>query len=879
MVRDDVGCCNVRRECVQMTGTNVLGLRHAWHQIRNTFTVTFQTGPNSDCNQLVANSERKKCGGDGDAIASNTLCAVTLLCVTSVAIAVAPREEKYWYRQTSGCFPTAMLKERYHMAVVHPSVRRKLKFEIYSTRLADRKRKLPTDWWKITCSTDVRVIDGEMVHHPHCHGNVRLLLHGTFVSRWICRRGSVDFPPRFPDLKHWNFYERGTLKNTACTTNAQTPDAMGETIVTIFSTTKELESLSVPEAPAVLLAVSKENHVLHKTATQFQTAEQVLSSSPHDMEIDVNMEQHWRPPRKFVDQRNRPARFPHAKIRDELPIFSATENISCVGLYASTCHRPIGPGYAGHASYTLCLADCFASVLSTTLCRDTAPLHLMSASETPQRACCNGRSPLPTLLPSASTLLNAFTLMTRGQNDQLVNGLMDRDRRVLTRTRKTEFWMEQRRNARAGEMGEPRENPPTRSIVWHESHTCGNPGTGETNPGSPGVGGEQSNHYANPTARKTWLCKIGNRTSLDRCMNKGTRPVAMLILHKAEEYTTCIQVDVKQDFQKRSLDREQPIQMWTYHRTSSEDGVFFLHGHSPSRRYFTIQGPVNVCARSAIAAGIRASVPPVMAFPTSYCQSSYQVHAALREHYTPVDSLARSDDGALAARASVTLIAPALLGQERRKTMRSGGSLNPLNIENLFRGDCPETVGVRMRKEPMELRAQLLRQVEFIPRRAGTHFEDGTPTRNPQFRGICPSSFHLFADPLLANTASDLHSRRPAGPSELPRVPFVRSRFKTIGATVLQWSDYSPPTKVKRVRVLAGPLLDFRSWKFCRTMALAGRVFLGDIPYPPPLHSGAAPYPPHFALIGSQDVDINSGMDPPPPPVKGQEVRDRYGRH
>ncbi|KAJ8894530.1 hypothetical protein PR048_007187 [Dryococelus australis] len=39
----------------------------------------------------------------------------------------------------------------------------------------------------------------------------------------------------------------------------------------------------------------------------------------------------------------------------------------------------------------------------------------------------------------------------------------------------------------------------------------------------------------------------------------GNRPMAMLILHKAEEFTTCIQVDLEQGFEKCSFYREQPI--------------------------------------------------------------------------------------------------------------------------------------------------------------------------------------------------------------------------------------------------------------------------------------------------------------------------------
>ncbi|KAJ8891090.1 hypothetical protein PR048_010600 [Dryococelus australis] len=40
--------------------------------------------------------------------------------------------------------------------------------------------------------------------------------------------------------------------------------------------------------------------------------------------------------------------------------------------------------------------------------------------------------------------------------------------------------------------------------------------------------------------------------------------------------------------------------------------------------------------------------------------------------------------------------------------------------------------------------------------------------------------------------------------------------------------------------------------------AAGRRYFLGDLPFSPPLHSGAAPFSPHFTLIGSQDVVVKS---------------------
>ncbi|KAJ8878805.1 hypothetical protein PR048_019391 [Dryococelus australis] len=54
----------------------------------------------------------------------------------------------------------------------------------------------------------------------------------------------------------------------------------------------------------------------------------------------------------------------------------------------------------------------------------------------------------------------------------------------------------------------------------------------------------------------------------------------------------------------------------------------------------------------------------------------------------------------------------------------------------------------------------------------------------------------------------------------------------------------------------SGSLPDTRPWLSCRTMPLVGRDFLGDLPFPPPLHSGAAPCSPRFTLTGSQHLDI-----------------------
>ncbi|KAJ8881988.1 hypothetical protein PR048_018476 [Dryococelus australis] len=96
-------------------------------------------------------------------------------------------------------------------------------------------------------------------------------------------------------------------------------------------------------------------------------------------------------------------------------------------------------------------------------------------------------------------------------------------------------------------------------------------------------------------------------------------------------------------------------------------------------------------------------------------------------------------------------------------------------------------------------------------------------------------------------------------PRPLPQLEtFILCEEKTLGAAVAERLDCSPPTKANRVRSPAGSLPDFRKWKSCRTMPLVGGVFLGDLPFPPPLYSRAASFSPHFTLIGSQDLVVNS---------------------
>ncbi|KAJ8879314.1 hypothetical protein PR048_019922 [Dryococelus australis] len=85
-----------------------------------------------------------------------------------------------------------------------------------------------------------------------------------------------------------------------------------------------------------------------------------------------------------------------------------------------------------------------------------------------------------------------------------------------------------------------------------------------------------------------------------------------------------------------------------------------------------------------------------------------------------------------------------------------------------------------------------------------------------------------------------------------------RSEYRLYcGAAVAERLDCSPPTKANRCHFPAGSIPDFRKWESSQTMPLVSR-FLGDLPFTSPLHSSAAPFPPNFTHIGSQDFVVKS---------------------
>ncbi|KAJ8875165.1 hypothetical protein PR048_023060 [Dryococelus australis] len=108
---------------------------------------------------------------------------------------------------------------------------------------------------------------------------------------------------------------------------------------------------------------------------------------------------------------------------------------------------------------------------------------------------------------------------------------------------------------------------------------------------------------------------------------------------------------------------------------------------------------------------------------------------------------------------------------------------------------------------------------------------------------IILGSFHRMT-PLKEAPCDMSVTERWNGDNKIPRV----------GAAVTRWVDHLPPTKADWDQIRGGSRTDSRTWDSCRTMSLAGAGFLGCLPFPPSLHSDAAPYPPRFNLFGSHDL-------------------------
>ncbi|KAJ8889150.1 hypothetical protein PR048_008644 [Dryococelus australis] len=96
-----------------------------------------------------------------------------------------------------------------------------------------------------------------------------------------------------------------------------------------------------------------------------------------------------------------------------------------------------------------------------------------------------------------------------------------------------------------------------------------------------------------------------------------------------------------------------------------------------------------------------------------------------------------------------------------------------------------------------------------------------------------------------------------------PNLSLLRCSILTL-ITLIGSQDFAGPCglaaralafpQVNRVQFPAKSLPHFRTGEMCQMMPLVHCFFLGDLPFHPPLHSGTAPFPPCFILIGSHDL-------------------------
>ncbi|KAJ8872387.1 hypothetical protein PR048_025991 [Dryococelus australis] len=91
----------------------------------------------------------------------------------------------------------------------------------------------------------------------------------------------------------------------------------------------------------------------------------------------------------------------------------------------------------------------------------------------------------------------------------------------------------------------------------------------------------------------------------------------------------------------------------------------------------------------------------------------------------------------------------------------------------------------------------------------------------------------------------------------LPVVDTIKLLLDCLGAAVAERSDFSPPTKAKRVQSPAGSLPDFRKWESCRTMPLVGGFSRGS-PVSPALSLRRCSILTSITLICSQDFAVKS---------------------
>ncbi|KAJ8866391.1 hypothetical protein PR048_032234 [Dryococelus australis] len=187
---------------------------------------------------------------------------------------------------------------------------------------------------------------------------------------------------------------------------------------------------------------------------------------------------------------------------------------------------------------------------------------------------------------------------------------------------------------------------------------------------------------------------------------------------------------------------------------------------------------------------------------------------------------ARSGDSSLVARTCVTLLAPALLVQKKKKAIRTGGLLQLVpQYSDALRCDW--------------LRLSIL----VVSQLSDDHSAMNADTDNRTAR--------------ISRNALDAYAlrRNLLRPDWLPLIATYRITSHYCGTSFKCGEPDS---------ILGGVALVFSHVRVVPDDTVGWRVFSGFYRFPPSLHSDSAPYSPRFTRIGSQDIDVKGSTNPFP---------------
>ncbi|KAJ8869712.1 hypothetical protein PR048_028707 [Dryococelus australis] len=151
------------------------------------------------------------------------------------------------------------------------------------------------------------------------------------------------------------------------------------------------------------------------------------------------------------------------------------------------------------------------------------------------------------------------------------------------------------------------------------------------------------------------------------------------------------------------------------------------------------------------------------------------------------------------------------------------------NTQRRLSGCCARSPGRRLHKAGYSLLSTIFQYLCAVPRRPPASLRDAAPPR-----GRVETSITIY------------NSVFP------PPFPFTLSRTQRRPALARRVASALPARQFYLSPGNITPLYRL----FMSILASHQRVFSGISRFPPPLHSGAAPYPHRFDFIGSQDLDV-----------------------